>query len=413
MEGFADLLVILLVTRILGEAAERLGQPASVGELCAGFLLAVAAGWFAQDVPYLGHLVTSELLADVAELGVFFLVLLAGVELQPKEIARHSRTAFAVAAGGVVVPLLGGVGLAWLFLPESDLKLSQALLVGVAMSISAIPATIKIFADLGLLHQRVGETVVAAAIADDVLGLILLAILLAIIETGNVPDLLALALLLAKVVVFFAITVALGVHVYPRVRRGLRLMQATAMEFSALVVVALAYGLLAEFLGMHWILGAFMAGLYFEKSRVGVRAYNEMRVILTAVTSGFLGPLFFASIGLRVDPAAIMEIPLFLGLLIAFAFFGKLVGAGLPALWGGLRRREAMAVGVGLSARGAVEIVVIGIAYEAGLFSASASSEPVVRHLFSALVLMAAFTTMLTPILLKRTLAGAGPGAGG
>lgn len=406
MEIFAPLLVLLVLTRIFGEAAERLGQPASVGELASGILLAVAAGWFARDLPVLGHFTANETLDHIAGLAIFLLVLLAGVELQPGEIRRHSVGAFAVALGGSAVPLLCGFGLAWLVLPESGLKQGQALLVGVAISITAIPATIKVLGELDLLRARIGETVVAAAVIDDVLGLILLAILLAVIQTGQVPDIAALGLLLGKVALFFAITVALGVHVYPRVRRGLKILQAAAMEFSALIAVALAYGLLAELLGMHWVLGAFMAGLYFEKSRVGLRAYNEMKVILTAITGGFLGPLFFASIGLRVDLDAITGVPLFLTLLVAIAFVGKIVGAGLPALATGMGRREALAVGVGMSARGEMEIVVIGIAYDAGLFALADHSEPVVVHLYSALILMAALTTMLTPIVLKQVLRG-------
>ena len=404
MELFAELLVLLFATRALGEAAERLGQPASVGELSAGILLALAATKFGQDLPFLDRLAASEALEYAANLGIFFLVLLAGVELDPKEIRENSRGAFVVALGGMALPLLGGLGLAWVFLPESELKQGQVLLVGVALSISAIPATVKVFTDLGLLHERVGETVISAAVFDDVLGLFLLAILLAVLQTGQVPDLATLGLLLAKVAGFFAITIALGTHVYPRVRRGLKLMQAAAMEFSALVAVALAYGFLAELLNLHWILGAFMAGLYFAPSRVGPAAYTEMKAILTALTSGILGPLFFTSIGLRVDLATVTAVPLFLSLLIAVAFLGKVVGAGLPALWVGLGRREALVVGVGMSARGAVELVVISIAYEVGLFASPGVGDPLVTHLFSSLILMAVITTLLTPIILRRIL---------
>jgi Kef-type K+ transport system membrane component KefB len=273
VEIFAELLALLLMTRALGEAAERLGQPASVGELSAGILLALAAAKFGQDLPFLDRLASSEALEYAANLGIFFLVLLAGVELDPREIRENSAGAFVVALGGMALPLLGGLGLAWIFLPESELKQGQVLLVGVALSISAIPATVKVFTDLGLLHARVGQTVISAAVFDDVLGLFLLAVLLALLQTGQVPDVATLGLLLAKVAGFFVVTIALGTHVYPRVRRGLKLMQAAAMEFSALVAVALAYGFLAELLGLHWILGAFMAGLYFAPSRVGPAAY--------------------------------------------------------------------------------------------------------------------------------------------
>jgi Kef-type K+ transport system membrane component KefB len=239
-----------------------------------------------------------------------------------------------------------------------------------------------------------------------VFGLFLLAVILAVIQTGQIPDITAFAVLLAEVVAFFAITVALGVHVYPRVSRGMKALQAAAFEFSALAAVALAYGLLADALGIHWILGAFMAGLFFEKSRVGVKAYNEIRLVLGAITLGFLGPIFFLSIGLRVELGAITAVPLFLILLMAVAFFGKLVGAGVPALLLGLDRRDAAAIGIGMSARGAVELAVLNIAYHAGLFPTVAPDGSVAAYLFSALILMGVVTTLMAPMLLRRVLGG-------
>ena len=406
VEIFIELLALLILTRGFGEAAERIGLPASVGEILSGVALVTLAGWYGAKVPFLDQLIESEILDHVANLGIFVLVLLAGIEMKPSEIARNSKGAFWVALGGMAIPFFLGFALAWWFLPDVPARPALLLLVAVSLSISAIPATVKLLGDAGLLHTRLGETIVAAAVFDDVLGLFLLAILLAVIETGAVPEPLALGLLLVKVVAFFAITVALGTHVYPRVSRGLKTMQAASVEFSALAAVALAYGLMAEILGMHWILGAFMAGLYFEQSRVGVRAYNEIRLICAAIVGGFLGPLFFASIGLRVDLAAVTAVPFFLFLLIAAAVLGKVVGAGLPALWIGLGRREAAAVGVGMTARGAIELIVLSIAYEAGVFAQSNSGDPIVTNLFSSLIIMAVVTTLLTPILLRRVLPG-------
>ena len=180
-------------------------------------------------------------------------------------------------------------------------------------------------------------------------------------------------------------------------------MLAVAVELSALVIIALAYGLLAELLGMHWVLGAFMAGLFFEPARVGKGVHLEIRLVTTAITAGFLGPLFFASIGVKVDLSVVTGVPLFLLLLIVLAVSSKMLGAGLPALWSGLGRHEALAVGIGMSARGAVELVIIRIAWDAGLF-AGVPKNPVAEHLFSALILMAVITTLITPIALRRLL---------
>jgi len=402
LDILVHLLALLIIARVVGELAERLGQPASVGEIVSGIMLVSAAAWFGQALPFLEQLIASDALEAAAHIGIFFLLLLAGIEIEPKEIAENSAVSFAVAFGGMIVPLLGGFGLVWLFVPESDLKPVQALLTGVALSISAIPAIVKMLTELGLLHTRVGAILVSAAIFDDVLGLFLLAVLLSMMESGTFPDIATLVLMLAKVTAFFAITVTLGVHVYPRISRRIKAMQAAAIEFSAITIVALAYGVLAELLGMHWILGAFMAGLYFEKTRVGRREYDEMRLICGTLTRGVLGPLFFISIGLQVDLSAVTAVPVFLLLLIAIAFLGKLLGAGIPALIAGLQRQEAAIIGIGMSARGTVELILLSIALESGIFSQAGQKDPIVTHLFSSLVIVGVITTLLVPMIMRR-----------
>ena len=389
---------------MFGGIAERVGQPASVGEIIGGVVLAVLAAKVGHLVPFISQVASSKALNIVAELGIFFLVLVAGIEMEPKEIKESSTTSFAVAAGGMILPLSGGFILAWHFLPDSNLKLIQAFLVGVALSISAIPATVKILTDLNLLHSKMGRIIVSSAIFDDVLGLFLLAILLALIDSGQVPTVTALLWLLAKVALFFSITIILGARVYPQIHKGVRALQITAMEFSALAGVALAYGWLAEALGMHWIMGAFMAGLYFEPARVGKRAYTELKMVCNAITVGFLGPFFFAHIGLRVDLSAVTQVPLFLAFLILIAVAGKVAGAGLPARAFGLSNRESLSIGVGMSARGAVELVILSVAYEAGVFAQGAAASPIVEYLYSSLILMAVLTTLAVPFLLPYTL---------
>ena len=208
MNILTDLLALLIIARVFGELAERLGQPASVGEILSGIALVSAAGWVGQSLPFLDQLIASDALEAAAHIGIFFLLLVAGIEIEPKEIAENFGVSFAVAFGGMIVPLLGGFGLVWFFLPETDLRLVQALLAGIALSISAIPAIVKMLSELGLLHTRVGEILISAAIFDDVLGLFLLAVLLSIVETGTFPDIATLALMVAKVTAFFAIASA-------------------------------------------------------------------------------------------------------------------------------------------------------------------------------------------------------------
>ena len=284
------LFIMLVTTRALGEGTERIGLPASVGEVVAGMLLALAVAWLSDWMPWLGEAANGPELELVATIGIFALILLAGIEIRPAEIASNSRGAFFVAVGGMIIPLLAGAALAWAFIPDSPLKSVQVLLVGVALSITAVPASTRVLMEFGLLYTRLGEIIVAAAVFDDVFGLVLLAVLIGLIGTGDVPSALELGFLLFKVGGFFVVTVILGTHVYPHVSRHTGAMEATALEFSALVAAALAYAVLAEFLGLHWILGAFMAGLYFDQSRVGEACHEEVRKIMTGITAGVFSP---------------------------------------------------------------------------------------------------------------------------
>jgi len=402
-----QLLVILLLTRAFGEGAMRLGQPASIGEILAGMMMAAAALLPGPQGPFMLSLINGEVFHHAATAGIFFLMLLAGVELKPGEITEKSFASFAVALGGVLVPLGAGLALGHLFLPPGETRFVVSFLIGVVMSVTAIPASVRILTDVGMLHSAVGRTIVAAALYDDIIGLVLLAVLTAMLKTGAVPDGAAILWLLAKIGLFFAITVSIGVHVYPRVSRKLAVLQATALELSVLMAVAFAYGLLAEVLGMHWILGAFMAALFFEPERVGVEAYEGLKLIVGGVTAGLFAPVFFASIGARIDLTALVAEPVFLVAVIVAAFVGKLIGAGVPAWGAGMTRRDAVAVGVGMSSRGAVELVVLSIAAEAGVIIAGADGGS--HHVYSVLVLMVVVTTMAVAITMKRLLAPALP----
>jgi Kef-type K+ transport system membrane component KefB len=415
---FAELLLILVLTRALGEGAVRLGQSASMGELVAGIVLAGLAAVIGSRVPFFADLVDSEFFHGAALVGIFSLMLMAGIELKPLEIAEHSLGSFFVALGGALLPLAFGVALGLAMLPAGETRFVQAFLIGVAMAITAIPASVRILADFDLLHAPIGRMIVGAALFDDVLGLLLLAILTALSTTGTVPGATDFAILAAKVAVFFGVTVGLGVHVYPRVSRHLETLQATAVEFSALMAVAFAYGILAEILGMHWILGAFMAGLFFEPERVGFRAYNGIKLVVGSVTAGFFGPIFFASIGARIDFASVAGAPVFLVAVIALAFLGKLIGAGVPAFITGLDRRDATAVGIGMGARGAVELVVLSIAVEAGIIATGQRGATGVGagnagYIYSCLVIMAVVTTLATPALLRLILRRSAAEGGG
>lgn len=400
MEAIGALLILLLTARFFGALVERISLPSAVGEMLAGMVLILVAQFAGPHQTFFAGLPENETLSHVADLGIFFLLLMAGVEMQLSDTVHDARKSFVVALGGIALPLAAGIVLGFAFLEDGPQRTAQALLIGVALSITAIAASAKILQEFGLLRSEVGRVLITAALFDDILGLFLLALLSSIIASGELPGALAFAIMLAKVIAFFVVTGLLGVHVYPRISKKMHRRQAAEIEFGALVIVALVYGLLAELLGLHWAVGAFMAGLFMERSRIGKKPHKSMRLMLNGLTAGVLGPLFFAWIGLQANLTAIIEIPGFLIVLIVVAFVTKVLGGGVAAAAIGYGRQDSAIIGVGLAPRGEIMIVVISVALAAGLIDGG-TTDPVAQHLFSALILMALANTVLAPLVLR------------
>lgn len=400
MQLLLVLLILLVVTRAFGELAHRFGQPALLGELIAGIALGAIVKSYAGVIPVLSGLTEEPTFIALTDLGIFFLMLYGGVELRASELAEVSAKSFIVAMSGLILPLVVGFGVAWFFIPASNLKIAQCLFVGTALAITAVPVSIRVLMDLGQLQSPAGKVIVAAAIIDDMLSLVVLAFLTGIIATGGLPHVSSLLHLGVAICLFLAVTLIVGRVVVPRVGQFVRSLKTAEFEFSSLLLAALGFAVLAEVFAMHFILGAFTAGLLFERRIAGGEVYDEVKKRISAITLGFLAPIFFASIGMHLDLSAMTHIPLFLLALIVVAFLTKLTGAGLPAYFLGLARRDALAVGVGMSARGAVELIIANIALRAGLFSQP--SHPHVANLFSAIVIVALVTTLVTPFALKR-----------
>ncbi len=406
MELLYILLVVLAVTRICAELAERVGQPSLVGEIFGGIALGLGITAFAPSLPILTEATENEGFVALTDLAIFFLMLIAGIELKPRKLVEAGGKSLAIAAGGFLLPLFAGMGLAWLFLPESELKLGQALFVGTALAITAIPVAVKILMDLDRLNSPIGNLIVSAALFDDVFSLILLAVLMAVINTGEAPSVEGLLAIGANVGIFFAVTIAIGAFVVPRVGRFIARARSPEFEISAILLYALGYAYFAELMGLHFIIGAFLAGLFFNRSTLDEDMFENVQGKLSGITSAFLAPIFFASIGMHLDLGALTAVPVFVGLLVLVAFGGKMLGSGLPARWMGVGGAGAAAIGVAMSARGAVELIIADIAMRGGLFSVPEPTPPIVANLFSAVVIVAVVTTLATPIALRRLLSG-------
>jgi len=410
METLTIVLVLLVATRLCGVLAARLKQPVLVGELVAGVMLGLIVGVLADNGVPLLDLTGDHHFMTLADLGIFFLMLLGGMEMRPQELVESSVTTMVVATSAMLVPLSGGFAIAWYWLPDSDLKFAQSLFVGTALAITAVPITIGVLMDIQMLKTRIGKLIVSAAVFDDLLSLVLLSVLTAIISTGQLPSGIDLVMIFARVIGFLAVVMVLGKMVLPSIARFVTNLRIEQMEFSFLLVLGLVFAVFAELMGLHFILGAFAAGLFFGRETFSREVYDDLHKTVSAITTGFLAPIFFASIGLELDLSAFSAVPAFLGFLIVIAFLGKLVGAAVPAMILGIRGRDALTVGTAMSARGAVELVIAGIALRAGLFETGSSSSHIVDNLFSSIVIVAVVTTILAPIGLRLILASRSKG---
>lgn len=404
MEILYILLVLLVTARAFGEIAIRLGQPTLVGEIVAGIALGLVIRLFPEAFPLMAGIRDDRVFIAFTDLGIFFLMLSAGLEMQPRKLAQASGSSAVIAAGGMLLPLGLGTGLGWVFLPDSDYRVAQALFIGVAISVTAVPVAVKVLMDLKKLNTPLGATVVSAAVIDDILSLVLLALLTALIRSGTLPGGAELMLLAVKVLLFFALAAAVGQFLLPKLAAVFAVSFSEEIEFSILVAVGLSFAVAAERLSLHFLLGAFAAGLLFTRRTTSEQLFESVRQRVSGISTGFLAPIFFASIGLNLDLSAVGAIPLFLSLLLLAALIGKLGGAGLPAYLMGRSRGNALAIGLCMNARGAVGLIVADIALRQGLFNHPQPVPPAVANLFSAVVLMAVLTTLLTPIALRRVL---------
>ncbi len=401
MDIFTAILLILFLSRIFAEITQRFDQPALVGELIAGIILGTLIKLYGDIVGLSMAFADNEAFKIVTDLGIFFLMLLAGLELRPQQMSKASKSAIGIALGGLLLPFGLGYTLGLYALPDSDYKFAQTVFLGTAMAITAVPVAVRVLMDLDKLDTNIGRSIVSAAVIDDILSLILLAFLTGIIHDGGLPSLTTIFLLFSKIIAFFIICTILGKYLFPYFTKLLKKGNVDEGDFGGLLIMGFSFALLAELFALHFIIGAFLAGLIFQKSHTGENMFNRVQKRVYGVTSGFLAPIFFASIGLHVSFNAIIETPLFTLTLLVFAIIGKVIGAGLPAYIQYSDRRKATIIGVAMNGRGAVELIIVGIAMRADLFSYPHPTIPIVANIFSSIVIMAIVTTIMTPLILK------------
>jgi len=383
-----NLLLILAVAWGLGALFVRFGLPIMLGELLAGIVL---------GPPLFGVVSSSPPLQFLADLGIFFAMFYAGMEMDPRELIKHVWPSLAVAVGGFVLPFAMGYVTCRMF----SGTVYQALFVGMGLSITAIAVQAVILQNMQVHRTRVGHIIIGAAIADDILSLISLSVLLGLAESGDI-QVVGLLFILLKVVLFFAFTILVGQFVIPPLTRRLKDLEGKGFTFALLSALVMAAA--AEAAGLHLVIGAFLAGQFVRKEIMDEKIYYAINDRFFGISYGFLMPVFFASLAFHLHLEWSYHFLLLALAITVVAIIGKFVGAGLGAKLFGHTPRESMVIGFGMNGRGAVELVVAAVVIELSneLLASGVITEPLLTpEQFSALVLMAFVTTLLTPILLK------------
>ena len=370
-----ELFLMFTGGKVLAEIFERFRQPAVVGELLAGVMLG----------PSLLALVhPSELTQGLAEIGAIFLLFTVGLETKPRDLLQVGWIAALVAAAGVVVPFILG----FLYMRVMDHSMVESIFVGAALVATSVGITARVLADAGVLATRVARVILGAAVADDILGMIVLAVVSSL-STGQI-NYLQLAIVTVEAIGFTILILFFGSRVVGRFQTRVAKLRARNSAFILSVVLCLGLSLASIYIGMAAIIGAFLAGLaladYSEQWRLRENAHPVME---------FLAPFFFVLLGAQVDLHAVYRPALLwmTGVVCVLAIVGKLIGCGLGALTLGFK--NALRIGIGMVPRGEVGLIVAAV----GLMLHTISPE-----VYTVVVMMSIVTTLFAPPVLRALL---------
>ncbi|MEI7981582.1 MAG: cation:proton antiporter [Bacteroidota bacterium] len=387
-----NLLILLLSAKLMGELAERFRQPSMIGEVIAGIILGPS---LFNIIPGPGEIKV------IAELGVFMLIVLAGMEIEAEEIRNSIRGKnIWIALLGFIIPMACGIAIGLIF----HFSNTFTVFLGLCMAITALPVSIRILMDLGKLQTDVGQRIISAAIFNDILALLILGIILDFNDVSkNLRDLtFSIGFSVMKVTIFIAILIVAyklfklakrKVNVVnPRMNKFIHYLRGQESLFALVILFVLIFSTIAELLGLHFIVGAFFGAILIPRSIFADRDFERVHRSISGITMGFLAPLFFATMGLSFEIQSLNNTLLLTVVLVA-SFISKIFGGYTGGLLAGFSHPKSIAIGLGLNARGIMELVIANIALQKGFIDV-----PV----FSILVIMALATTILTPLLLKK-----------
>lgn len=394
-----QLSAMLVMGRLFAEAARKVHQPAVIGEIVAGILLGptvlgmLQPEWFEALFPAASG--AGIVLTGFVQVAVVMLLFIAGLEVDLHIVWQQGRQAVTTSVFGLIIPFSIGFTFPYFFseffgINDINARLTFALFMGTAMAITALPVIVRILMDLNIFRSRMGLLVVASAMVDDLVGWLIFSVILGLIGKGGGSMSLLNTIILTIGYAAFMLTIGRGLlnRVLPWVNKKLAWPGGVLSISLALCFLA---GAFTEYIGIHAIFGAFIMGVALGDSE---HFSERAKEIVHQFINNIFAPLFFVSIGLRVNFITNFDLILTVAIVV-IAFTGKIIGSGLGARIGGFSWKESLAAGFGMNARGAMEIILGLIALENGLIN---------EKVFVSLVIMALLTSMTSGPLMKWSL---------
>ncbi|HUI12951.1 MAG TPA: cation:proton antiporter, partial [Xanthobacteraceae bacterium] len=398
----AEIALLLLVGRLMGEAAQRIGQPPVMGQLIGGLLLGPSL--FGLVSPSAAHALFPDsaaqkaMLDAVSQLGVLMLLLLTGMETDLALVRRVGGAAVTVTLAGIAIPFICGFALGeWLpaaLLPNADARLVTAIFLGTALSISSVNIVAIVVRDMNFMRRDIGQIIVASAILEDAVCWVIIAIAFGFASAGAL-DLWSIGRTIVGTAAFMAASLTVGRRlVFHLIRWANDNFETEFPVITVILIVMIAMALLTQFIGLNTVLGAFVAGILIGESPIRTRHIDEQ---LRGLIVALFMPVFFGLSGRQADLTIFRHGDLaLLGIgLILIASVGKFAGAFIGGKLGGLTRAESLALGCGMNARGSSQVIVATMGLTTGVLN---------QNLFTLIVTMAVVTTAAMPAMLRRAL---------
>ena len=367
-----ELFAIFVAAKVIGEIFERLSLPAVLGEILAGAALG----------PYAFKIISpDQSIESIAEIGAIFVLFSAGLETSPKDLIGVGRKALAVALGGIVVPF----ALGFVYMGLRGTSTTESVFVGAAMVATSVGITARVLADLGVIQTRDAKIILAAAVSDDILGMLLLALVTGFSSHGGV-NWLHIGIVAAEAVTFALFMIFAAPHLVRRIQPRVEQLSTRDAPLVIALLLCLFLSWLSLKIGMAAIIGAFFAGLMFADYAPEWDLFPRVQGI-----TEFLAPYFFFAIGARLNFSLMTgEVLVAAGIISLLAIVSKIIGCGVPLLNQGWH--TVFTVGIGMMPRGEVALIVALV----GLNSKFVSPQT-----YAIVVLMTAITTILAPPFLR------------